>query len=153
MAAAGGASGGAASGRVLYAGLSLLDRQLLDRNGLACGKVDDLELEVSPDTGQLYVSAILSGPGMLLYRLGRRRLGEWIHRVNWHMAPARGEGGGGASGSGDPNRIRMELVSNIGNHVDLSVEHDHLGSAGLDHWAREHVTSHIPGSSHQESSG
>ena len=70
------------TGRVLYAGLELLDRQLRDRHGRLCGKVDDLELERSPETGELYVTAIVAGPGALLQRMGRRRLGGWIERAN-----------------------------------------------------------------------
>lgn len=35
------------AGRVLHAGLQLLDRQLVDRNGHLCGKVDDLELSLT----------------------------------------------------------------------------------------------------------
>jgi sporulation protein YlmC with PRC-barrel domain len=139
-----------AAGRVLYAGLSLLDRQLLDRNGINCGNVDDLELAQSEDSGELYVTAILSGPGMLAYRLRMRRWGEWVHRVNTAMSPGDGEGGEG--GGGDPNRIPMEVVSDIGDHVDLAVEHGDLGAAGLDHWARRHITSKIPGSKHEAES-
>ena len=51
-------------GRVLHAGLHLLDRQLRDRHGRLCGKVDDVELERTAD-GTVVVTAILSGPGHL----------------------------------------------------------------------------------------
>ena len=54
----------------LYAGLELLDRQLRDRDGRLCGNVDDLEIERSPDTGELYVTAFVAGPGALLQRTG-----------------------------------------------------------------------------------
>jgi hypothetical protein len=130
----------AAAGRVLFAGLSLLDRQLLDRHGLACGKVDDLELEYSPDSGALYVAAVLAGPGVLAYRLRRRRWGRWWQRVNQLMSPT----------AGDPARISMAVVANIGNHLDLGVDRDHLGTMSVDNWVREHVTSRIPGSGHEE---
>ena len=60
--------------RRLWAGLQLLDRQLRDRNGMLCGKVDDLELARDEDTGALTVRAILSGPGRLASRMGRRRV-------------------------------------------------------------------------------
>ena len=65
------------AGRVLHAALHLLDRQLRDRDGELCGKVDDLELEQADD-GTWYVTAILTGPGHLLYRLGRRTAGTWL---------------------------------------------------------------------------
>jgi hypothetical protein len=146
----------------MYAGLSLLDRQLVDRNGRACGKVDDVELEHSEDTGALYVSAILTGPGALMYRLRRRRLGDWMRRVNQLMTPktddvgGSGAGGGAGAGAGagesDPGRIAMSKVSNIGNHLDLAVEAHELGTASLDRWAREHIVCHIPGARHQADS-
>jgi hypothetical protein len=128
--------------RSLYAGLSLLDRQMVDRDGVLCGKVDDLELEPSPDTGQLYVSAILAGPGVLMYRLRRRRWGAWVQAVNRAMSP----------GDGDPCRIPMSVVSGVAEHVELAVDHDDLGTASMGHWVREHITSHIPGSGHEASS-
>jgi sporulation protein YlmC with PRC-barrel domain len=133
--------------RSLYAGLSLLDRQMVDRNGVLCGKVDDLELEPSPDTGQLYVSAILAGPGMLMYRLQRRRWGSWVQRVNRMMSDERGAGG-----AADPARIPMSMVSEVGDHVQLAVDHDDLATSALGHWVRRHVTSHIPGSGHEAES-
>ena len=138
------------AGRVLYAGLSLLDRQLLDRNKRPCGKVDDLELEVSEETGEVFVSALLSGPGMLLYRMGRRRMGRWLQRVSALMWPADAALAGGVGS--DPNRIPMSLVSDIGNHVEIAADHDQLGTAALGRWAREHVTSHVPASGHQAKS-
>ena len=52
------------TGRVFYAGLELLDHQLRDRDGRLCGNVDDLEIERSPDTGELYVTAFRIGPNI-----------------------------------------------------------------------------------------
>ena len=59
------------AGRVIDAALQLLDRQLIDSDGAAAGKVDDLELTELED-GSLVVTAVLSGPGALAPRLGRR---------------------------------------------------------------------------------
>jgi hypothetical protein len=56
-------------GRVLEAGLHLLDRQLIDADGRLAGKVDDLELEIPSGGGPPVVTAILSGPGALSRRL------------------------------------------------------------------------------------
>jgi len=39
------------AGRIFEAGLQLLDRQLIDKDGKHAGKVDDLELEF-PDGGR-----------------------------------------------------------------------------------------------------
>jgi sporulation protein YlmC with PRC-barrel domain len=70
-------------------GLELLDRQLVDREGVLCGKVDDLELETGAD-GSLVVAALLVGPGAWPERLpgplrgvARRLLGERAARVLW----------------------------------------------------------------------
>ena len=49
-----------ATGRVLYASLDLLDRQLRDRDKVECGNVDDLEL-TRADDGAFYVTALLTG--------------------------------------------------------------------------------------------
>ena len=99
------------SGRELYAGLHLLDRQLLDRDGRLSGNIDDLELTATPE-GVVYVSAVISGPGALWYRMGGRRLGAWLR---WHV---------GAVMSGDepdPDRIPIALVSDIGSAVRISL--------------------------------
>jgi hypothetical protein len=49
----------------------LLDLDLVDREGLRCGKVDDLELEGEPGE-PTYVAAIVSGYGALPARFPRR---------------------------------------------------------------------------------
>jgi hypothetical protein len=65
-----------AAGRVLDAGLDLLDRQMVDADGAPAGKVDDLTLEELSD-GSLLVTEILSGPGALAPRLGGRLGAGW----------------------------------------------------------------------------
>jgi hypothetical protein len=60
------------AGRIFEAGLQLLDRQLIDKDGKHAGKVDDLQLEFPPDGGgPPVVTAILAGPGALSRRRGR----------------------------------------------------------------------------------
>jgi hypothetical protein len=126
------------TGRVLHAGLQLLDRQLVDRNTWLCGKVDDLELESLPDSGGLYVSAVLTGPGALLTRTGHTRLGSWLRE---HLGrPDRDRG--------DTGRIPFSRVADIGDHVTLSLDADEVATAGGERWAREHIIEHIPGSRH-----
>jgi sporulation protein YlmC with PRC-barrel domain len=49
----------------------LLDLDLVDSEGIRCGKVDDLELDGAPGE-PTYVAAILSGPGALPARFPRR---------------------------------------------------------------------------------
>jgi hypothetical protein len=127
-----------ASGRVLHASLDLLDRQLLDRNGIECGNVDDLELTRAED-GTMYVTAILSGPGRLWYRLGRRRLGRWLQHAQQEI---------GSVDETDRSRIPMDLAHNIGSSIDIAVDHTELANHALERWTTVHLISHIPGHDH-----
>ena len=126
------------NGRVLYAAFQLLDRQLRDREGRLCGKVDDLELERSPD-GHLYVVAIVAGPGALWRRMGRRRLGAWLERGDQVVN----------DDARDPALIPMELAHRIGPVVDLAVESDSLATNRVERWVRDHIISHLPGNAHR----
>jgi sporulation protein YlmC with PRC-barrel domain len=126
------------TGRQLYAALHLLDRQLIDREGRLCGKVDDLELTETED-GQCYVSALVSGPGALWYRLGRHRVGIWL----------RSRLGSSFGDTPHPDRVPMRRVSDIGAAVTLSASHTEVGSAAVERWVADHIISHIPGSRHR----
>jgi hypothetical protein len=119
--------------RVVHAGLQLLDRQLLDRNGAHCGKVDDVELEESED-GTVRVSAILCGPGALLSRTGFTRLGGWLRRFAVASYPW----------DGDPGRIDFEHVVDLGDHVELDVDREQLATFAGERWVRDHVIARIP---------
>jgi hypothetical protein len=112
-----------------YGALSLLDHQMIDRDGRACGNVDDLELELRDD-GALHVVAILAGPGVLAERLGRPRLGAWLRRA-----------------SGDPGmeRIPWWRVSWIDSRVRLAVQSDELATFARERWARDRFIARIPG--------
>jgi hypothetical protein len=59
------------AGEELDLAYRLLDLDLIDSDGVRCGKVDDLELEGAPGE-PTYVSAIPSGPGALPGRFPRR---------------------------------------------------------------------------------
>ena len=119
--------------RVVHAGLQLLDRQLVDREGVLCGKVDDVEIEVDDD-GRAYVTAILCGPGALLSRTGRTRLGGWLRRFALASYPW----------DGDPGRIGFEHVVELGDHVDLDVHREELATFAVERWVRDHLISHLP---------
>ena len=126
------------TGRVLHAALHLLDHQLRARDGELCGKVDDLEIEPTDD-GTWYVTAILTGPGHLLYRMGRRVAGRWLSRLTTHIE---------RSTLDDPGRIPYSRVSDIGVTVDLAVDADDVATFAAERWTRDHIVGHIPGSRH-----
>lgn len=120
---------------VEYLGFHVLDRQLLDRDGRRCGKVDDIELTRDDATGSLFVTAIVCGPGVLLRRLGHRRLGDWLRRLVQLL-----------DGGEDPARIPIRHVAELGSHVSLALDAHQLATHGTERWVRDHVVAHIPGS-------
>jgi sporulation protein YlmC with PRC-barrel domain len=126
------------TGRVVLAGLDLLDRQIVDRDGKLAGKVDDLELSFPEDGGAPYVTAILSGPGALARRLGGR-LGRWIEsvhgRLHSHAEPT-------------PARISFGVVKRIEDHIELTIGRDGLESMHLEDWVSDHIIGKIPGARH-----
>lgn len=65
--------------------LHLMDRQLVDEDGLLIGKVDDVELTEESD-GVLVVSGLLAGGAALVPRLGGR-LGSRLFEVWAELAP------------------------------------------------------------------
>src|SRR5205085_5695760 len=73
------------SGRRMYGGLHLLDRQIVDVDGSFAGKVDDVELEESDEGGVWHVTAILSGAGALGPRIGGR-FGRFLAALNRRLS-------------------------------------------------------------------
>jgi sporulation protein YlmC with PRC-barrel domain len=124
-----------ADARSLQAGLSLLDRQLVDRDGKLCGKVDDLELTPLEGSNDLYVSAVLTGPGALHTRHGWTGAGRWLRKLVRSQDPER-----------DRGRIPFGRVTSIDNHVALSSTADELATDDTERWVRDHIVRHIPGS-------
>jgi sporulation protein YlmC with PRC-barrel domain len=123
------------AGRTLEAGLRLLDRQLIDKDGRLAGKVDDLELELPSGGGPPVVTAILSGPGALSRRVGGR-LGAWLEAVSNRL-----RGGDDRH----PARVSFGLVKRIGSAVDLSVAKAELETNRLEAWTRDHLIGRLPG--------
>jgi sporulation protein YlmC with PRC-barrel domain len=121
------------SGRVLEAGLHLLDRQLIDSDGRLAGKVDDLELEVPEGGGPPVVTAILAGPGALSRRIGGRA-GAWLEAVANRLR-----------GDQRPARVPFGMVKRIESAVDLSVAKAELETNRLEAWTRDHLIGHLPG--------
>jgi sporulation protein YlmC with PRC-barrel domain len=121
------------SGRVLQAGLHLLDRQLIDSDGRLAGKVDDLELEVPEGGGPPVVTAILAGPGALSRRIGGRP-GAWLEAVANRLR-----------GDRRPARVPFGVVKRIESAIDLSVAKTELETNRLEAWTRDHLIGHLPG--------
>jgi sporulation protein YlmC with PRC-barrel domain len=122
------------AGRTLEAGLQLLDRQLIDKDGRLAGKVDDLELEIPEGGGPPVVTAILSGPGALSHRVGGR-LGAWLEAAANRLR----------EGDRRPARVSFGLVKRIGSAVDLSVAKAGLETERLEAWTRDHLIGRLPG--------
>jgi hypothetical protein len=123
------------AGRAIWAGLHLLDRQMLCRHDRMAGCVDDIELTPSADGKDLHVTAIVAGPGALLYRLNRRRLGRWLQAAYQRVREA----------DEDPISIPFGRVTDIGDHVRIDLDKDELATASAERWVRDHIISHIPG--------
>ena len=123
------------AGRILHAGLDLLDRQLVDKDGRLAGKVDDLELELPDGGGPPTVTAILAGPGALSRRLGGR-FGAWMEAVANRLR------------EGDerrPARIPFGVVKEVSSAVGLSVAKSELETDRLEAWTRDHLIGRLPG--------
>jgi sporulation protein YlmC with PRC-barrel domain len=124
-------------GRRIDAGLSLLDRQILDRDGRMSGKVDDLELTVpeGDEAGAPVVTAILAGPGALGRRL-RGSAGKWLESVHARLHPSPDTG---------PARIPFGVVKEIAATVGLTVKKEDLELSRFEDWTRDHFIGRIPG--------
>ena len=125
-----------AAGNVIDAGLMLLDRQMLDKDGKMAGNVDDLELTFPEDgPGGPLVTAILAGPGALSGRVGGR-MGRWLESVHSRLHPEEQPG---------PARVPFGVVKRIGSHVELTVSTEDLQVSRFEDWTRDYVISKIPG--------
>ncbi len=130
--------------RVVDAGLILLDRQIIDKDGLMAGNVDDLELTFPEEgTGPPIVTAIYAGPGALARRVGGR-LGDWIESVHARLHPSERPG---------PARIPFGVVKRFDNHVELTVSRSDLEVGRLERWVRERIIDKIPGATDQAEQG
>jgi hypothetical protein len=123
--------------RRVFLGFDLLDRQIIDKDELPLGNVDDLELAVAED-GTMRVTALLVGAQAWGRRidgaLGRAITGSAIRLQRRQPA--------------GPIRVPFELVDRGGPTaaVKLTVSRDLLAEPELEAWLREHVIARIPGS-------
>jgi len=116
----------------------LLDRQVIDCDGMLCGKVDDLELASSEDGGPPYVVAILAGPGALASRFGGG-FGRWLASVQERLHPHAQPG---------PARLPFGIVKRVETHVEVSLPRHELEANRFEEWARDHIIDKIPGARH-----
>lgn len=123
------------AGRILEAGLHLLDRQLIDTDGRLAGKVDDLELEFPSGGGPPTVTAILAGPGALSRRIGGR-FGAWLEAVANRLRDGDDQ---------HPARVSFAVVKRIDSAIDLSVPKRELETDRLEAWTRDHLIGKLPG--------
>ena len=127
---------GREAGRVVDAGLELLDRQMIDVDGRMAGNVDDLELTFSPDGGPPSVTAILAGPGALSRRIGGR-IGDAVAKVHARLQEGDIEG---------PARVSFGAVTSVASDVRLAVSREDLEIHRFERWARDTIIAKIPGS-------
>ena len=127
------------TGRVRDLALHLLDRQVVDTDGRAVCKVDDLEFTVPDDGSAPYVSAILCGPAALGPRLGGL-LGRWLV-ASTHIF--------GRSANDRLGRIGMELVADLGTAITVARSRRDLGVHENEDRAREYLVERIPGACHE----
>ena len=126
----------------LFLGFDLLDRQILDSDGLPVGNVDDVELAVDTD-GSLSVTALLVGAQAWGARLGGR-LGDTVSGLASRLQMRTPSG---------PIRIPMDIVRETSAAITLSVSRDLLVEPELESWLREHFIAHIPGSKADPNAG
>ncbi|WP_029145014.1 hypothetical protein [Microbacterium luticocti] len=117
-------------GRGVDARLHLLDRQMLDRDGVPVSTVDDVELDgisvgesVDHDHPPT-VSAVLVGAAVL-----PRIFGGSMPRSRW-------------------DRIEWSRVVRLGTVLELRVRADDLDATWLERWIRDRIIARIPGGSH-----
>lgn len=118
-----------------YANTLFLDRELLDRDGVPVGKVDDLEFDVT-DGGEPLLTAVLCGPTALGPRLGGR-LGTWWVAIARRLRP---------QDDPAPVRIAVDDIERVDREtVRLRTAGDDVGTWRLRHWVDRKVIERIPG--------
>lgn len=115
-------------------GRQLLDRQIVDVDGLPVGKVDDVEFAVDEE-GYPYVAYLLSGHAALGPRVGGVA-GRLLVAVADRLVadpPAR------------PRRIPFSLVVGVGSAVRLRARGAELPESPVEGYLRRRLIARIPG--------
>lgn len=116
--------------------LSLLDRQVLDREGAPIGKVDDIALRW--DDRAPVITHLLIGPGAWAGRLPGL-IGRIVHGAWLRLRPEE-----------DPHALRIALqdVDRLDSAVHLRILREDLRLEGPEAWIRRHVIEKLPGAHH-----
>ncbi|RUM23929.1 hypothetical protein EFQ99_18290 [Rhizobium vallis] len=112
----------------------VLDKQLVDRNGVKMGKVDGIVAELRPNSPPRVV-AIEVGAIVMARRFGRRPK-RWI---TWLASRL------GGDRHSTPHRVAWSAVRDIGVDVELDVAVTDTGIFDWQDWLRDRVVSKIPG--------
>jgi hypothetical protein len=115
-------------------GKHVLDKELLDRSRLRCGKVDDVVLEFPEEDARPIVTALVAGPLALAHRVGRPAV--WLARVWYRLIRLP-----------DPRQVEIawEQVSAIDVTVHLDIDSQATPLQGVARTARR-IVSRVPGS-------
>jgi len=118
------------AGRILDAQLHLLDRQVLDREGMPVTAVDDIELSDVPMGTDLagveppVIENLLAGAV-----LGTRLFGGRTPDTHWH-------------------RIPWSDISQVAVAIHLEADADDYDLSWSEQWVRERIIGRIPGGLH-----
>jgi sporulation protein YlmC with PRC-barrel domain len=119
------------AGRTLDAQLHLMDRQVLDNDGVPVTTVDDLELsgseaetEIPPGTPPPVLTALLTGPVLGTRIFGGRPPSSRLIRIPW------------------------KDVAEVGVVIRLGVNGENLDAGWVERWIRDKIISRIPGGRH-----
>ena len=118
------------TGRILDAQVHLLDRQVLDADGVPVTAVDDLELTDVPlgvdldGTPAPFIESLVSGAV-----LGTRIFGGRTPESRW-------------------NRIPWRAVRRVGTAIELTEKGENLEATWPERWVRDRIISRIPGGRH-----
>lgn len=121
----------AVSGRVLDAQLHLMDRQVLDHDGVPVTTVDDLELsgpaldtEIPPGTPAPVITALLTGAVLGTRIFGGRPPSSRLIRISW------------------------KDVADVDVVLRLGISGESLDAGWVERWMRDKIIARIPGGRH-----
>ena len=119
------------AGRTLDAQLHLLDRQVLDNDGVPVTTVDDVELSapeeetvIAPGTPAPIITALLTGPVLGTRIFGGRPPSSRLVRIPW------------------------KDVADVGVVIRLGVNGEKLDAGWVERWIRDKIIARIPGGRH-----